>query len=824
MIAMSQARILLLTCISTAIAWCTGNILALQHVDAKVNGMVYATIYHVGGIPINPFAFINLYQDYARYAPNLFEKAMLFQIGLPLIVFVAMAFMTTQFGQLRTSEGTAKWATHSDLRKKKVLVDPNDTNKVSGVIVGTWYSGCVNYETFYNFMQKLRKACPFKYIFKRMSNDTYFMVIDFVAALLSIKREYIVDNAPTHVFLCAPSRSGKGIGPITSTLLHYKGSMIVADLKGENMRETGPYRQFVLGHKVLAFAPTDTRPTARFNPVNEIRWGTPNEGKDVENICTLLVGKPEGKDAHWKSNAISLIKGALTHLKYKHAAMNHKRNLSFGDEGYIETNFYHVYEFLTNTNFDPDEDAYETMNEKLERELKETEHFPAYLEVHNETLEKPMLVRFISVEKAPTITTFSHEALKTPKKHPVVAASFQSFLSKPEQEGGSVLSTAVTALAMFSEKIIVDNTCTSDFVIGDIRNSKTPVDLFLQVPPSDLERVEKLFALIFEFIIQRVTENEEKAKSERPCLLLIDEWPAFGKMSTLVKELGFIASYGLKTFLIVQGLDQVKEIYGDKLPFLSNCQTQIFFEGKDDSTPKYVAEKLGRKTITIKQKSSDGGILSKTNTTVLEKGRQLMDASEVATMHNTSIMFLDEHKVKSTKLKWFITSDLSWRLNEGKRRDKYKHVGMRPMDANNNSLETIRFYTDYEEEDLENVIYGMCQIDDESIVDKIKDRIRFTKAAIDLINTTSQLTPSMAEYEHFTTRTFLSKASVYRPESIAKEMDDIRELLTNEMTLLPNTITTYMDAIERLANMTEEEYVATTVAISKVFPQKGGLH
>lgn len=143
--------------------------------------------------------------------------------------------------------------------------------------------------------------------------------------MLFVSRKYIVDNFDTHTFLCAPSRSGKGIGPITQTLLFWKDSMIVSDLKRENIRETGPYRKYELGHNVLEFAPTDTRPTARFNPINEIRWGTPNEGQDVSNIVTLLVGKPEGKDAHWKSNAISLIIGVLTHLKYKHAILMLKK-------------------------------------------------------------------------------------------------------------------------------------------------------------------------------------------------------------------------------------------------------------------------------------------------------------------------------------------------------------------------------------------------------------------------------------------------------------------------------------------------------------------
>ena len=41
----------------------------------------------------------------------------------------------------------------------------------------------------------------------------------------------------------------------------------------------------------------------------------------------------------------------------------------------------------------------------------------------------------------------------------------------------------------------------------------------------------------------------------KKCLLLIDEFPAFGKMDSLVRQLGYIAGYGFKALLIFQGLD-----------------------------------------------------------------------------------------------------------------------------------------------------------------------------------------------------------------------------------------------------------------------------
>lgn len=789
-----------------------GNTVAMNSL-ADAAGVTFKNFYVIDGVYLNPFAFIKMYITYRNLFPALFDTPLNLYMACVVLGILASLLLPRLFTKKkRTSEGSAEWASFDDLKESNLLVSPNKTDKKTGIVLGTWYSGLVNYEKLHNFVSSLRKMakkCKWKW-----SDDFFYTVLNVFCALLFVSRKYIVDNFDTHTFLCAPSRSGKGIGPITQTLLFWKDSMIVSDLKRENIRETGPYRKYELGHNVLEFAPTDTRPTARFNPINEIRWGTPNEGQDVSNIVTLLVGKPEGKDAHWKSNAISLIIGVLTHLKYKHAHINAEKDLKPGDKGYIETNFYHVYEWLTTT--DKNEvDEYMTLQEKIQLEL-DYEHFPVVLMVHNESIEKPMIRREITLERAQEITTFSFEALKTPKKHPVIISCFNNFLSKPESEGGSVLSTAVTALSMFSEKIIVDNTCTSDFLTGDIKGGSKPTDLFLVVPPSDLARVEKLFSLIFEFIIMRTTENEAKAKSQRRCLLLIDEWPAFGKMSTLVTELGFIASYGLKTFLIVQGLDQVKRVYDNKIDFLGNCQIQVFFEGRDESTPKYVSEKLGNETILLDQVSSSG-FFSKKNVTKIEKKRALLDPAEVAALSNTSVIIMGTKtltlKIKSPKNKFFLNQDMMEKLNLGKKLDTFNQIGLRPdpVQEKTNTFkfyESVRWYTPEETEDIKALIPHLFDMES---IDAITDTIdfttlitaliRFDHASVDVDNWKNRISPSMEGYKT------CSLSSLRSTIMVAKNAAEIHE--KNILAMLQDTlvISEYEDCLNYLKNL-PDNYLA----------------
>ena len=55
--------------------------------------------------------------------------------------------------------------------------------------------------------------------------------------------------------LAAPTRSGKGVGIVIPNLLHYKGSVVVLDIKQENFKLTSGYRKENLGQEVYLFNP-----------------------------------------------------------------------------------------------------------------------------------------------------------------------------------------------------------------------------------------------------------------------------------------------------------------------------------------------------------------------------------------------------------------------------------------------------------------------------------------------------------------------------------------------------------------------------------------
>src|SRR3546814_7580456 len=86
--------------------------------------------------------------------------------------------------------------------------------------------------------------------------------------------------------------------------------------------------------------------------------------------------------------------------------------------------------------------------------------------------------------------------------------------------------------------------------------------LYLVVPPSDINRTKPLIRLILNQIGRRLTEDLHAKTGRHRLLLMLDEFPALGRLDFFESALAFMAGYGLKSFLIAQSLNQIEKAYG----------------------------------------------------------------------------------------------------------------------------------------------------------------------------------------------------------------------------------------------------------------------
>src|SRR3546814_19806365 len=94
-----------------------------------------------------------------------------------------------------------------------------------------------------------------------------------------------------------------------------------------------------------------------------------------------------------------------------------------------------------------------------------------------------------------------------------------------------------------------------------------PVSLYLVVPPSDISRTKPLIRLILNQIGRRLTESLDGSDGiarRHKLLLMLDEFPALGRLDFFETALAFMAGYGIRSFLIAQSPNQIDKAYGQK--------------------------------------------------------------------------------------------------------------------------------------------------------------------------------------------------------------------------------------------------------------------
>jgi len=334
-------------------------------------------------------------------------------------------------------------------------------------------------------------------------------------------KRYLRHNGAEHLLCFAPTRSGKGVGLVIPTLLTWPGSCIVHDIKGENWELTAGFR--AKHGRVLLFDPTN-KASAAYNPLFEVRRGE-WEVRDVQNVADVLVD-PEGsleKRNHWEKTSHALLVGAILHVLYAEE----------------DKTLAGVAAFLS----DPRRPIETTL-----RRMKTTKHLGTSV-------------------------------------HPVVAAAAQELLNKSENERSGVLSTAMSFLGLYRDPVIAAVTGSSEWRIADLMEDDVPVSLYLVVPPGDISRTKPLIRLILNQIGRRLTEELNPAARPRRLLLMLDEFPALGRLDFFESALAFMAGYGIKAFLIAQSLNQIEKAYGQNNAILDNCHVRVSFATIIESCP-----------------------------------------------------------------------------------------------------------------------------------------------------------------------------------------------------------------------------------------------
>jgi type IV secretion system protein VirD4 len=194
--------------------------------------------------------------------------------------------------------------------------------------------------------------------------------------------------------------------------------------------------------------------------------------------------------------------------------------------------------------------------------------------------------------------------------HPVIASAARELLNKSENERSGVLSTAMSFLGLYRDPVVAEVTRRCDWCIRDLVEDDRPTTLYFVVPPSDISRTKPLVRLILNQIGRRLTEELQAKGRRHRLLLMLDEFPALGRLDFFESALAFMAGYGLKSFLIAQSLNQIERAYGPNNAILDNCHVRVSFATNDERTARRVSDALGTATELRAMKNYAGHRLS----------------------------------------------------------------------------------------------------------------------------------------------------------------------------------------------------------------------
>lgn len=375
-----------------------------------------------------------------------------------------------------------------------------------------------------------------------------------------------------HLVTIAGSRAGKGRGLIIPNLLHYPGSVVCIDPKGENAAVTARYRQRELGQRVtildpfavLAKDPELAPLRGGFNPFEWIDADHPEAIDDVAALADALIVRDQGQDPHWNESARAFLKGVMLL----------------------------VMSLLPKEARDPESDAIEGINWTLPlvRQL-------ASIGLPTADDDASSIAGLLAQMKADTAFDGA------------IAAAGHFLEQMGDRERGGVLSSLRRHTEFLESPTLAKALERSAF---DPRTlGQTPTTVYLVLPEWRMGTHARWLRVVINALIQAL-QRSPRAPGQAATLMILDEFATLGHMDSIERAAGYIAGFGVKLWVILQDLNQLKSLYAHRWEtFLGNAGTLTAFGNADVTTLEYLSKRLGetevlRHTLQVSEQEGRG--------------------------------------------------------------------------------------------------------------------------------------------------------------------------------------------------------------------------
>lgn len=352
-----------------------------------------------------------------------------------------------------------------------------------------------------------------------------------------------------HVLTVAGSRGGKGVSLIVPNLLMYDGSVIAIDPKGELAAITARARR-QKGQNVVILDPfkvSGATGLGAFNPLDQLDPRSDNVKDDVALVADALIIGSE-REPHFTDTARILVEALILYTLTLEKA---DRTLAT------------VYRLLAGSH-------------------------PVIMDVGRRT-EGRVTGRAALFKLMKACVGVFGDA---------IASYGENFEQMADREQASVFSTALTQLKFLDSGAMDSVLQSSDFELSQLKTGKAT--LYLCLPATRMGTHSRWLRVIINLAL--VAFERTKVKADIPVLMVLDEFPVLGHMKSVETAAGLMAGFGVKLWVVLQDLTQVKRLYKDSWEtFIGNAGVSMFWSNSDKTTLDYVSDKLGQTGVRLEQ-------------------------------------------------------------------------------------------------------------------------------------------------------------------------------------------------------------------------------
>ena len=365
-----------------------------------------------------------------------------------------------------------------------------------------------------------------------------------------------------HVLLCSGSREGKGTGTIIPNLCLWPGSAVVIDPKGEEATITAARRgagseyaegmgQDVYVLDGFGVSQVAERYRVKLNPLDALDIEAPDFITKLKALAVALMPltKQETDNGIWTKVGRRLLMNLITHVltcedfEGRRDLVTVRRLLTLGD-----------YELA------------KTLEDAGEKDVP-----------------SPFALLWESMRMNHSLGG-------------VVSAAGQNYIDNAKnnpKRNEDIRMNAIEETDFLDAKQFQWLMGESDFSLDELKTNPNGITIYLCLPFTEIGSYYPWLRLMVTLCLSAAQKDDRIPACGHRTLFCLDEFASLQHMQPVQDAMAQIAGYHVTMFLVVQGLEQLEEIYGKGWEvFTTNCGLQIHF-GVGRHTAEYLSRTMG---------------------------------------------------------------------------------------------------------------------------------------------------------------------------------------------------------------------------------------